>query len=196
MLLEEETASILGKNKGVPCQELAVRASNPIVVLGGDGTLIGIAHFVDGRVPTLVGVNFGHLGFLTELSPDELMSTLPSVLAGTAKVGERSMILATVVRDGKEVFSSQGVNEAVVLKGADQPLLELDLSVDGEEVMRLRADGLIIGTSTGSTAYSLAAGGSIVYPTLCYFSYSTMRAFAYCSPTDSQVRFGAPLVHT
>ncbi len=165
ILLEEETASLLGLGGGVSGRDLAVQA-DPIVVLGGDGTLIGIAHFVEGRIPTLVGVNFGHLGFLTELSPDELMKTLPLVLAGTARVAERSMILATVIRDGREIFATQGVNEAVVLKGADQPLLEIDLSVDNEEVMRLRADGLIIGTSTGSTAYSLAAGGSIVYPTL------------------------------
>ena len=166
ILLERETAAILKSgHKGVSERELANNA-DPIVVLGGDGTLIGIAHYVEKRCPTLVGVNFGHLGFLTELAPSELMDVLDSVLDGGVKCGERSMILAEVLRKGKVVFSAQGVNEAAVLKGAEDSLLDIDFAVDGEPVMRLRADGLIIATSTGSTAYSLAAGGSIVYPTL------------------------------
>ena len=166
ILLEKETAKILGsRQRGVSELELA-NSADPIVVLGGDGTLIGIAHFVKGGSPTLVGVNFGHLGFLTELAPEELMTALPNVLSGKAKFGERSMLLAEVIRKNKVIFSSQGVNEAVVLKAAEAPLLDIDFAVDQEAVMRLRADGMIIATSTGSTAYSLAAGGSIVYPAL------------------------------
>jgi len=145
--------------------ELAV-ACDPVVSLGGDGTLIGVAHFVQGRSPVILGVNFGTLGFLTEISPTELIPTLESVLAGTALCGERAMLQAEIVRDGKVISSTQGVNDVVVQKGARSRLLDLDLFVDREAVMRLRADGLIIATPTGSTAYSLAAGGSIMHPSL------------------------------
>jgi NAD+ kinase len=166
ILLTEQTAAILNCGlSGVSSAEIAQRA-DPIVVLGGDGTLIGVAHYVSGRSPTLVGVNFGNLGFLTEIAPDELMTTLDKVLEGTAKCAERPMLLAEVVRDGNVVFSAQAVNEALVIKGAEDPLLDIDLYVERDPVMRLRADGLLFATSTGSTAYSLAAGGSIAYPTL------------------------------
>ncbi len=166
LLVEQKTARLLGlRTKGVTAEVLA-NTADPIIVLGGDGTLIGIAHYINKHRPILVGVNFGRLGFLTEIAPAELLGTLEDVLAGKALIGERSMILAEVVRDKRIAFSAQGVNEAVVLKGAHAPLLPLDVSVDGNDVMRLRADGLIVSTATGSTAYSLAAGGSIVYPSL------------------------------
>jgi len=166
LIAEEKTAKALGlKAKGVTPEVLA-NSADPIVVLGGDGTLIGVAHYVNGRTPTLVGVNFGRLGFLTEIAPEELLVTLEKVLASTIFIGERSMLLAEIVRNKGVIFSAQGVNEAVVMKAADAPLLSLDVSVDSNDVMRLRADGLIMSTATGSTAYSLAAGGSIVYPSL------------------------------
>ncbi len=166
ILFERETVKILDeRKKGVSAEELAATA-DPIVVLGGDGTLIGVAHYVKGASPTLIGVNFGQLGFLTELQPEELMETLPRVFSGKAKCAERSMIRAEVVRKKKRIFSGQAINEATIIKGAQSKLLPLDFSADGESVMLVRADGLIISTSTGSTAYSLAAGGSIVYPTL------------------------------
>ena len=166
VLLGNEAARALGKSgEGVPPRILA-RSADPIVVLGGDGTLIGVAHHVEGPPPTLVGVNFGHLGFLTELAPDELMPVLEKVVTGEALCAERSMLQAEIEREGKIVFSAQAVNEALVIKGAEDPLLDIDLFAEGDPIMRLRADGLIFSTSTGSTAYSLAAGGSIVYPTL------------------------------
>lgn len=166
VLLEETTAQLLGQgHRGVTAEELTA-AADPIIVLGGDGTMIRVAHFVEGRSPRMVGVNFGNLGFLTEITPAELMEVLPLVFADKVQYNERNMLFVEVLNGGRSTFRAQALNEATVIKGADEPLIELDVSVDGEQVMRLRSDGLIAATATGSTAYSLAAGGSIVYPTL------------------------------
>ncbi|MCO6431698.1 MAG: NAD(+)/NADH kinase [Deltaproteobacteria bacterium] len=171
LLLESNTAKIVGRRvkskqlSSCPPEQLALSA-DPIVTLGGDGTLIGIARYVEGRSPVMIGVNFGHLGFLTEISPDELFVVLESVLSNGVRYADRSMLSACVLREGKQVYSSQVVNDAVVQKGVKEKLLELDLEVNGEDVTRIRADGVIVSTPTGSTAYSLSAGGSIVHPTL------------------------------
>lgn len=166
VLLEKETALLLAeKAENCSARELASLA-DPIVTLGGDGTLIGIGRHVGARSPVLVGVNFGQLGFLTEISPGELFETLERVLAGDAVCAERAMLLAEVTRGKEKIFSSQAVNDAVVQRDTAEKLLSLDVSVDDQDVMRVRGDGLIVSTPTGSTAYSLAAGGSIAYPTL------------------------------
>lgn len=172
ILCEEETAKMLGVTGGIPSHHLAVK-SDPIVTLGGDGTLIGVARYVTKRSPLLVGVNFGNLGFLTEIAPSDLVGTLERYFSSNGEAipfGVRSMLFCEVLRgvDGREkcVFSSQALNDAVVQKGTEDKLIDIDFAVNDEEVMRLRADGLIISTPTGSTAYSLAAGGSIVHPSL------------------------------
>ncbi len=166
ILFEERSANIFGKpGSGVPPDEL-VRRADPIITLGGDGTLIGIARHVSEHCPTILGVNFGNLGFLTEIAPNELIATLENYFAGKALLAERHMLLAEVIRAGQVVFSSQAVNDAIVQKGSRDRLLDLDLAVDSEDVMRVRGDGLILATPTGSTAYSLAAGGSIAHPGL------------------------------
>lgn len=149
----------------VSLQELT-HIADPIITLGGDGTLIGVARYVEAGSPILVGVNFGNLGFLTEIHPNEALQALEDVIEGRASFGERSMILAQVRRNGETIFSSQAVNDAVVQKGTRDSLLDLDVAVNDDEIMRLRADGLIVATPTGSTAYSLSAGGSIVHPAL------------------------------
>ena len=166
LLVEEHSAELLECQSQSVTSEHLVREADPIVTLGGDGTLIGIGRHVTTPAPLMVGVNFGTLGFLTEITPSEVFNALESVIDGTAQVGERIMLRATVTRDGKEVFSCQAVNDAVIQKGSRDPLLDLDLHVQGENVTRLRADGVILATPTGSTAYSLAAGGSIVHPSL------------------------------
>lgn len=181
IVCERETAKLLGTSQaGVTAAELA-HAADPIVILGGDGTLIGVGRYVDQRSPTLIGVNFGTLGFLTEITPEELFSTIESVLAGSAAIGTQSMLLAEVWRGGSMVFSSQAVNDAVVQKGARARLLDLDIAVSDEDVMRLRCDGLIAATPTGSTAYSLAAGGSIVHPSLAVMLVTPICAHALTS---------------
>ncbi len=171
LVVDEGTANALEKlgMTEIPpplSHEVLVQSADPIVTLGGDGTLIGIARHVGSKSPTVLGVHFGHLGFLTETTPGELFDALERTLSGKAIVAERRMLRARVSRKGKEVFSSQALNDAVILKQATARLLDIDLAVNGEAVMRLRADGLICATPTGSTAYSLAAGGSIAHPNL------------------------------
>ena len=164
--IEQHSAVALkSKEKGISAKEL-VSACDPIVALGGDGTLIGVGRYVGAHSPVLLGVNFGRLGFLTEVAPHELFETLERVLKGEASIGERDLILCEVFRDGKRVFESQAVNDAVVHKGALDGLMDLDIAIGKELVLRLRADGVIVSTPTGSTAYSLACGGPIVHPAL------------------------------
>ena len=139
-----------------------------IVVLGGDGTLIGMAARIAQAsvdVPIL-GVNFGSLGFLTEITLDELYESLEAVLDGTATVDRRMMLHARTHRGGSIHADRLVLNDVVITKGALSRIIELSVAVDGRAVMRVRADGLIVGTPTGSTAYNLAAGGPIVHPQL------------------------------
>lgn len=163
--VDAQAAKLLKLSTGLAHDEIVKRA-DPIVTLGGDGTLIGAARYVTGKSPLFVGVNFGHLGFLTEVRPDELFKVLADAVAGKVRSAERGLLCVKVVRHDKVVFESQAVNDVVVQKSARSPLPELDLSMDSLEVARIRADGLIIATPTGSTAYSLAAGGSIAHPAL------------------------------
>jgi len=166
LLAEERTAALLDLQSASVRAEKLAKVADPIVTLGGDGTLIGVARYVQGKGPIILGVNFGNLGFLTEISPEELFSTLESVLLNKAEFGERNLLQADVYRGNKRIFSSAAVNDAVIQKGVRERLLDLDLTVNEQAVMRMRADGLIIATPTGSTAYSLSAGGSIVHPSL------------------------------
>lgn len=182
---DEVTAKILGL-VGVPPQQLATQA-DPIVILGGDGTMIGIARYVTRLSPLLVGVNFGTLGFLTELAPSELLPALDRLMdePHTFETAERNMLYGEVfrVKDGREqcVFASQAVNDIVIQKGSQDPLVNLDLFVEAEAVARVRADGLIVATPTGSTAYSLAAGGSIVHPSVEAFLVTPICAHSLTS---------------
>jgi NAD+ kinase len=139
-----------------------------IVVLGGDGTLLSVADSIAGAgksIPIL-GVNFGSLGFLTEVTLPELYTSLETVLSGKARIEERLM-LASTVRRAHETFATHvALNDVVVTKTARARMIDLSVSVGDEFVTRVRADGLIVATPTGSTAYNLAAGGPIVQPSV------------------------------
>lgn len=164
--IERQSAQVLQRHEpGFSAKELVDRA-DPIVTLGGDGTLIGVARYVKGSSPVFVGVNFGNLGFLTEVPPESVLQALEVALQGKVSCAERVLLHVVVEREGKSVFESQAVNDVVVQKGARAPLPELDLVVNGYDVARIRADGIIFATPTGSTAYSLSAGGSIAHPAL------------------------------
>lgn len=166
LLFEAESAIALQLGEsGLPVADLVAR-SDVIVTLGGDGTLLGVARHVSDHSPPLLGVNFGKLGFLTEVAPDELFAMLKLTLSGQARLAQRFMLIARLYRAGKVIFSEQALNDVVVLKGAQDGLVEIDLAVNRSPVMRLRSDGVIISTPTGSTAYSLAAGGAIVHPSI------------------------------
>jgi len=137
-----------------------------VIVLGGDGTLLAMADRIGqaGRDIPILGVNFGSLGFLTEIRIDELYPSLETVLNGTARYDERLMLHAEAARAGQPVDRRIVLNDVVFTKTALSRMIELSVSVSGAFVTRVKADGLIIASPTGSTAYNLAAGGPIVHP--------------------------------
>lgn len=136
------------------------------LVVGGDGTMLGIgrqlAHF---GVP-LIGINQGRLGFITDIRFDSFAATLAPMLRGEFEEDHRSLIHARVMRDGSCVFDALAMNDVVVNRGATSGMVELRVEVDGHFVANQRADGLIIATPTGSTAYALSAGGPLLHPTI------------------------------
>lgn len=150
---------------GTPKEEMPDRA-DAIVVLGGDGTLLSVARLVGARGKPIVGVNLGTLGFITTVALDQLHATMETVLSGQYKALERMTLQASIKRDGKTIAEHHVLNDAVINKGALARIIDLDAYVDGRYLTTFKADGLIMHTPTGSTAYSLAAGGPIVHPAL------------------------------
>ena len=148
-----------------PGRELGATA-DLIVVLGGDGTLIHAAGLCAGREVPILGVNMGTLGFLTEFPRDRVWEALDAALAGKLHASRRLMLSAELRRDGRVLLSGAVLNDVVVSRDALSRLARLEVSVDDSEAATYEADGLIVATPTGSTAYSLSAGGPIVYPTL------------------------------
>ena len=137
-----------------------------VLVLGGDGTLIGMADCIAeaGASTPILGVNFGSLGFLTEVTLPELYRSLENALNGRAHIEERMMLRATTTSGGDVLSRSIALNDAVVTKTARSRMIDLSVYVGNEFVTRVKADGLIIATPTGSTAYNMSAGGPIVQP--------------------------------
>jgi len=142
------------------------REVDMVLVLGGDGTLLGMAGRIGqaGVNIPILGVNFGSLGFLTEVTLPELYSSLEAVCAGTAEVEERMMLRVRVSRGDETLADRVVLNDVVVTQGALSRVIDVSLSVDGEFMMRIRADGVIVASPTGSTAYNLSSGGPIVHP--------------------------------
>jgi len=134
------------------------------IVIGGDGTMLGAAReLVRHHVP-LVGINQGRLGFMTDIGHGDMQAAIGSILDGKYSVEERTLLDAEILRQGKSVLRTIALNEAVIGKGSQGRLIEFELSVDGEFVYTLRADGMIVATPTGSTAYALSAQGPILHP--------------------------------
>jgi NAD+ kinase len=149
-----------------------------IVTLGGDGTLLSAARLAAMRGVPILGVNLGRLGFLTELEADQLCTGLRRFLDGDYRLDERMLIEVTVERAGRRVRRAVGLNELVLQRAAPDGLLRLRLLVDGQEIGQIDADGLIVATATGSTAYALAAGGPILEPSLQELVLVPMSPFA------------------
>jgi len=163
--LEKETAGIVPAVRAAAANKAELPGlSDLLIVLGGDGTLLSMARAVGDLGVPIMGVNLGGLGFLTATTLDEMLPSLEAVLAGRMVVEERLMLLTRVVRNGAAVFEHMALNDAVITKSAMSRIISLGVSVEGSHATAYRADGLIISTPTGSTAYSLSAGGPIVSP--------------------------------
>jgi NAD+ kinase len=167
-VFETDTAVLAGVPAGRPTvsRDRLPSEVDLIVVLGGDGTLLGMADRIaqaDVDVPIL-GVNFGSLGFLTEVTLADITPALEAALNGDAPVDERLMLRGEIVRGKEPRVSRVALNDIVITRGALSRIIALSVSVGDEFVTRVRADGLIIASPTGSTAYNLAAGGPIVHP--------------------------------
>ena len=163
VLFEDSLAEQIGQINGYAGEEIPPQV-DLIIVLGGDGTLISVARLVGGRNVPIMGVNLGRLGFLTEITRDELPEMLDNLIRGEYKVSERMMLDAFIRRDGEIVGQYTVLNDVVINKGALARIIDLKTYVDGRHLSSYKADGLIVSTATGSTGYNLAAGGPIIYP--------------------------------
>lgn len=167
-VFETETAALAGSGAAAKShsRDEIPRHVDLIIVMGGDGTLLSMATRIaqTGRDTPILGVNFGSLGFLTEIRIDELYPALESVLNGTATIDERTMLAADAYRSREHFDSRIVLNDVVFGKAALSRIIELNVSVSTGLVTKVKADGLIITSATGSTAYNLAAGGPILHP--------------------------------
>ena len=163
-LCDPATAKLLGERGRSRTLPVLTGAVKLLVVLGGDGTLLGVARNLTDRPVPVLGVNLGKLGFLTETALGDLEAVLASVLDGHFEVEERMMLQVQVLRGRKSIATSTLLNDVVINKSAQARILEMDVRIDGQFVAIYHADGLIVATPTGSTAYSLSAGGPIVLP--------------------------------
>lgn len=164
VLCEKETARLARLKAAAPDAAALARQADLLLVFGGDGTMLRVARSIAGSSTPMLGVNLGGLGFLTAVPSDELARALNHIWRGEFKFEAREVIEAAGVCQGREIKSA-ALNDIVISRGAVSRLISLDVAVDGELVTRYRCDGLIISSPTGSTAYSLAAGGAVVLPT-------------------------------
>lgn len=162
----KETAQLM------PCERLVEQEGelaedlDLLVSLGGDGTMLGVSRFIGVRQVPVLGVNFGFLGYLTEFTLEELFSALDGLREGNFFLDRRFMLEAVLTRAGEQLSSSVALNDAVVSTGGPVRMIEIECRINQMFVNSFRADGMIIATPTGSTAYSLSAGGPIVHPSM------------------------------
>jgi NAD+ kinase len=162
-LVWDDLAGLVPEASLAPIEDL-VAQSDVVIALGGDGTLLRAARAVEGRLTPILGVNVGSLGFLTEVAVPEMEEAIAGVLAGRFGFEDRMNLETTVVRGGEVAGVFTALNDAVINKGALARVIEVKMTVGGEYVAVYTADGLIVSTPTGSTGYSLSAGGPIVNP--------------------------------
>lgn len=167
VVVEADTASNMGLSHCATMDVAHIGNSCDLcVVVGGDGTMLGIGRQLAQYGVPLIGINQGRLGFITDIPLDNFEATLKPMLAGVFEEDHRSLMQARVMRSGHCVFSALAMNDVVVNRGATAGMVELRVEVDGNFVANQRADGLIIATPTGSTAYSLSAGGPLMHPSI------------------------------
>jgi NAD+ kinase len=166
VIYDEETASALPIPGEVQTREHLAQHSDILLVLGGDGTLLAAARVAAPRGIPILPVNMGSLGFLTSFTVEELYPALEETLAGRSSMSERVMLQVELLRGSTLLDLQHVLNDAVVNKSTLARMIELELFIDDDFVCRYRADGLVVATPTGSTAYSLSAGGPIVHPSV------------------------------
>jgi NAD+ kinase len=165
--IEKDTANNTGLNQFQTLDAAGIGAHCDLaLVVGGDGTMLGIGRLLAQFGVPLVGINQGRLGFITDISFDDYQDTLKPMLRGEYVEERRWMMQGNVMRDGQCVFSATAMNDVVVNRGASAGMVELRVEVDGHFVANQRADGLIIASPTGSTAYALSAGGPLLHPSI------------------------------
>ncbi len=156
-----------------------------VMVLGGDGSILRAAEIVNDNPAPILGINLGHVGFMTEAERSEIPAVLDAVAAGNFSTSERTTLEVKVWQEGREVFSSWAINEVAVEKSARERMLEVVLEIDARPVSSFGCDGVLVSTPTGSTAYAFSAGGPVVWP--------NVEAFVVV-PLSAHALFARPLV--
>jgi len=165
VLADEALAAAVPAAKSCPAEAIP-DAADLLIVLGGDGTLLSVSRLVGDRCTPILGINLGSLGFLTEITRDEIIPVLEQLVAGELTVSERLRLDVIIRREGTEVARYRVLNDLVINKGALARIIDMEAWVDDTYLTTFKADGLIVATPTGSTAYNLAAGGPIISPAL------------------------------
>lgn len=164
--LDQDTAGLVSDSHPAHKKSDIPSLVEAILVLGGDGTMLSVARVVGDRGVPILGVNLGGLGFLTQTTLERLYPAIEGLLSGNYEVGERMMLTVHIHRQGERIAEYSVLNDVVINKGALARIIEMATYIDGEFVNTYRADGLIISTPVGSTAYNLSAGGPILFPTM------------------------------
>ena len=168
VVLEAETAAYTGLHTQFPSMDVDGLGQHCDlgIVVGGDGTMLGISRHLAKYETPLIGINQGRLGFVTDIALDDYQRTLLPMLQGEYEQEDRPLMHARVVREGESVFEALAMNDVVVNRGSTSGMVELRVEVDGLFLSNQRADGLIVATPTGSTAYTLSVGGPLMYPSI------------------------------
>ena len=188
VLLDRLTAGHVGQTHHavLPLDEVGTQA-DLVIVIGGDGTMLNIARTFAPFDTTLVGVNLGRLGFLTDIALDQMCETIGKILDGEYTVEERMLLAAEIYSDGARRFQVLAFNDVVVSKGVKGGMIEFDVHIDGQFAYTQRSDGIIVASPTGSTAYALSAGGPILHP-----SVNVMVVVPVCPHTLSNRPIAVP----
>ena len=166
VVIDKETATIVGSDEASVSRNEIPSQADLLIVLGGDGTLLAAARVIKKKNLPILAINLGGLGFLTETPVESLYPALEEVLAGKAKTRPRTQMYVEVIRAGESISQFRSLNDIVLNKAAIARILDFEVCVDRDFVASYRADGVIVSTPTGSTAYSLAAGGPVVLPSV------------------------------
>lgn len=167
VVFEAETAQNIGLNNALTMTPAEIgEHADVAIVVGGDGTMLGIARKLAPYGVPLIGINQGRLGFMTDIPQDAMIAALTEMLEGNLESEQRSLLEGSVLRDGETIFHALAFNDVVVSRGSTAGMVELQVEVDGRFMYNQRSDGLIVATPTGSTAYSLSAGGPLLHPRL------------------------------